>query len=242
MNDLTCAEIADLLPAYVLDAMDGDERCALMEHLAECRLHDADLQAEREAAIMLSEVIPPVAPPSTLRSSLLDAFDKEVAGGIASEPETTLAPAPTPIRPREVRKPFWQSLGTPGFAYGLAAALAVIAIALGAWGVTRNGDSGEGGVRLATARENNQRLDVTYLPDRDLAVVNFDMPALPSGRTYQAWHITDGKPVSLGVLAQTSGTVTFAANLDKASAVAISIEPAGGSAQPTQVAIASPFS
>jgi anti-sigma-K factor RskA len=86
------------------------------------------------------------------------------------------------------------------------------------------------------------RLDVTYLPDRKLAVVNFDMPAPASGRTYQAWSIIDGKPVSLGVLSQNSGTVTFSADLNKASAVAISIEPLGGSPAPTQVAIASPFS
>lgn len=234
MNDLTCTEIADLLPAYVLDAMEGEERCALMEHLAECRLHDVDLQTERQAALMLSEVIPPVAPPATLRSSLLDAFDKEVAGDTVTQPE------PTPLR--QPRRPFFHTLATPGFAYGLAAAIAVVAIALGAWGLSRSGDSGEGGVRLATARANDQRLDVTYLPDRDLAVLNFDLPAPASGKTYQAWSIIDGKPVSLGVLSQNSGTVTFAANLDKASAVAISIEPLGGSKQPTQVAIASPFS
>jgi anti-sigma-K factor RskA len=235
MNDLTCAEIADLLPAYVLDAMEGEERCALMEHLAECRLHDADLQAERQAALLLSEVIPPVAPPSTLRTSLLDAFDKEVAGDSVTLPE------PTPLR-RQPRKPFFQTFATPGFAYGLAAAIAVIAIALGAWGLSRGGDSGEGGVRLATARANDQRLDVTYLPDRDLAVLNFDLPTPASGKTYQAWSIIDGKPVSLGVLSQNTGTVTFAANLDKASAVAISLEPLGGSKQPTEVKIASPFS
>ena len=82
---------------------------------------------------------------------------------------------------------------------------------------------------------------MTYLPDRDLAVLNFDMPALASGRTYQAWFIIDGKPVSLGVLSQNSGTVTFAANLDKAQAVALSIEPMGGSKTPTTVAIASNF-
>jgi len=234
MNDLTCAEIADLLPVYVLDAMDGDERCALMEHLAECRLHDVDLQAERDAALMLYEVIAPVAPPTALRASLLDAFDKEVAGDGITLPE------PTPLR--QPRKPAWQALGTPGFAYGLAAAIAVVAIALGAWGLSRSGDSGEGGVRLATARADGQRLDVTYLPDRDLAVLNFDLPAPATGKTYQAWSIIDGKPVSLGVLSQNSGTVTFAANMDKASAVAISIEPLGGSPTPTQVAIASPFS
>jgi len=233
MNDLTCAEIADLLPAYVLNAMDGDERCALMEHLAECRLHDADLQAEREVALMLSDAIPTVAPPTTLRASLLDAFDKEVTGGEIAQPE------PTPLR--QPRKPFLHVLRTPGFAYGLAAAIAVVALALGAWGFSRGSDAGEGGVRLASARANDQRLDVTYLPDRDLAVLNYDLPPAASGKTYQAWSIVDGNPVSLGVLSQNSGTVTFAANLDKAQAVAISIEPAGGSRTPTTVAIASKF-
>lgn len=233
MNDLTCAEIADLLPAYVLDAMDGDERCALMEHLAECRLHDVDLHSERQAALLLTEAIPAVVPPISLRSSLLDAFDKEIAGGAVTQPE------PVRLAPR---KPFLQVLRAPSFAYGLAAAVAVLAIALGAWGVSRGGSEGEGGVRLASARTNDQRLDVTYLPDRNLAVLNFDLPPAASGKTYQAWSIIDGKPVSLGVLSQNSGTVTFAANLDKAQAVAISIEPMGGSRTPTTVAIASPFS
>jgi anti-sigma-K factor RskA len=233
MNDFTCAEIADLLPAYVLDAMDGDERCALMEHLAECRLHDIDLQSERQASLLLTEAVPPVAPPATLRTNLLDAFDKELAGDEVAQPE------PTPLRQHS--KPFWQVLGTPGFAYGLAATVAVLAIALGAWGASRGGDSGEGGVRLASARANNQRLDVTYLPDRDLAVLNFDLPPAATGKTYQAWYLVDGNPVSLGVLSESSGTVTFAANLDRAQGVAISIEPTGGSRTPTTVAIASNF-
>jgi anti-sigma-K factor RskA len=230
MNDLTCAEIADLLPAYVLDAMDGDERCALMEHLAECRLHDADLQTERQAALRLVEAVPPVPPPVRLRASLLDAFDKEVAGG-ATQTE------PVPMSLPERRKPFLHVLRAPAFAYSMAASLLILAVALGAWGVSRGGDAGEGGVRLAASRTNDTRLDVTYLPDRNLAVLNFDLPTAPTGRTYQAWSIVDGKPVSLGVISQNSGTVTFAADLDKAQAVAISVEPLGGSQQPTTTPI-----
>jgi hypothetical protein len=235
-EDLTCAQIADLLPAYVLDALDDDERRVLLEHLAECRLHDADLQNERRTALQLVDTVPPVAPPATLRSSLLDAFDKAVAGDVAAVPE----PEPTPLRPEPRRRPFLELLRAPAFAYGLAAAVLVLAVALGAWGVSRGGDD-DGGVRLATGRESGNRLDVTYLPDRDLAVLAFDLPALASNRTYQAWQIVDGKPVSLGVLDRNSGTVTIAANLDKAEAVAISIEPTGGSETPTTVAIASPF-
>jgi anti-sigma-K factor RskA len=232
MNELVCSEIADLLPAYVLNAMEGEERCALMEHLAECRLHDAALQEERQAALLLAEAIPPVAPPISLRASLLDAFEKEIAGAGTQAEE--------PVRVPERRKPLLQLLRTPSFAYGLAAGLLVLAVALGAWGVSRGSDQ-PGGVRLASARNNDQRLDVTYLPDRDLAVLNFDLPTPGTGKTYQAWQIVDGKPVSLGVLNQSSGTVTFSANLDKAQAVAISIEPTGGSRTPTTVAIASNF-
>jgi anti-sigma-K factor RskA len=235
MNDLTCAEIADLLPAYVLDAMDGDERCALLEHLAECRLHDADLQTERSMALALAEAVPPVAPPTTLRSSLLDAFDKAVAGDVPR------AAQPEPVRLEPRRRSFLEVLRAPSFAYGLAAAVLVLAVALGAWGVSRGGGD-DGGVRLASAREFGNRLDVTYMPGKDLAVLAYDLPAVERGKTYQAWQIVDGKPVSLGVLDRNSGAVTIAANLDRAQAVAISVEPEGGSTTPTTVAIASPFS
>jgi anti-sigma-K factor RskA len=233
MNDLTCTEIADLLPAYVVDAMDGDERCALMEHLAECRLHDADLQNQRSMALLLAEAVPPVTPPTALRSSLLEAFDRAVAGE-ATPPQRAVV-----LPPR--RKPLLELLRAPAFAYGLAAAVLVLAVALGAWGLSRGGND-DGGVRLASARENSNRLDATYLPDRNLVVLAYDLPVIDRGKTYQAWQIVDGKPVSLGVLNQNSGTVTIAANLDDAQAVAISVEPEGGSAMPTHVAIASPFS
>jgi anti-sigma-K factor RskA len=64
-----------------------------------------------------------------------------------------------------------------------------------------------------------------------------DLEALPSGQTYQVWAIRDGQPVSLGLMPpDPSGHTTAAmANVDLAGAelIAVTIEPAGGSAQPT---------
>ena len=229
MNDLTCSEIADLLPAFVLDAVDDEEHRALMEHLAECRRHDSELQAARLTALGLIETITPVAPPPGLRGSLLEAFDKEVARAIVSRPAQQ-----APIQSAGHRKPKLQLFRTPTFAYGLAAGFLLLALALGAWGASRSpGGDDVSSVRLATARANGMRLDVTYLPSQQVAVLNFDMPPPPSGRAYQAWQIRDGKAVSLGLISTNSGSTAFKVDLAGASAVAISIEPAGGSTVPT---------
>jgi len=61
------------------------------------------------------------------------------------------------------------------------------------------------------------------------------MPELGAGQVYQLWVIEGGEPEPAGLLAPESGAVTH--TLDRpvaASAViAITVEPAGGSPQPT---------
>ena len=222
MNDeLNCSEVESLVTAYVLHALTDDEQCAFAAHLVECRLHDADLTTERRMATALGSSVSPVPAPQRLRSSLLDAFDKEIAG----------TPVPTPIA--EAKQSRWPSfLRAPSFAYGLAAAVLVLALGLGVWGATRGGDTSVSDVRQATVRSNNMRLDVTYLGSHHLAVLSYDLPPAPAGKAYQAWKIADGKPQSLGLISS-SGPMTVNADLGKAVAVAISVEPSGGSTQPT---------
>jgi anti-sigma-K factor RskA len=231
MNDhLTCSDVEALVPAYVLSALEGDEACAFAHHLVECRLHDEDLAAERLMATRLGVSVNAVAPPSTLRSNLLSAFDKEMAG------------TPVALEPAREKRRGFSFLRAPSFAYGIAAAVAMIALALGAWGVSRGAgdDAGVSGVRTATARSNGMRLDVTYFGSEQVAVLSYDLPPPPSGKTYQAWKIASGKPVSLGLI-NANGPLTVNADLKDASAVAISEEPSGGSPQPTKVLVASQF-
>lgn len=223
--DLTCSDVEALVPAYVLSALEDEESCAFAHHLVECRLHDDDLAAERLMATHLGASTTPVAPPIALRNSLLDAFDKELSG------------TPVPIEAAKKRWSFGSLLRTPTFAYGIAAAVVVIALGLGVWGATRsNSDIGVSGVRQTSARSGDMKLDVTYLGSEHVAVISFDLPPAPNGRAYQAWQIADGKPVSLGLI-NGSGPLTVNADLKDASAIAISVEPPGGSQQPTTTPI-----
>ncbi|GGK12733.1 anti-sigma E factor [Deinococcus malanensis] len=50
------------------------------------------------------------------------------------------------------------------------------------------------------------------------------------GRTYQLWHIRDGQPASLGVFA---GDGLLTGSLPQGATLAVSVEPPGGSPQPT---------
>jgi anti-sigma-K factor RskA len=66
-------------------------------------------------------------------------------------------------------------------------------------------------------------------------MVMTDVPAVPNGKTYQAWYIADGKASSAGTMAPGSdgNIVSDMQPLNGASTVAVTIEPGGGSDQPT---------
>jgi hypothetical protein len=65
-----------------------------------------------------------------------------------------------------------------------------------------------------------------------------NLPALPPGRIYQLWFIAGKTPVSAGLLAPPDGqgsltsTVATPIDLPTPDALAVSIEPAGGSPSP----------
>ena len=229
MNDeLTCAQIEELMPSYVVDALVEEERCSFLAHLAECRRHDDDMAAYRALESRLTSAIDPVAPAAQVRSSLLRSFDALVAAGAPAE-EATSRPA---SRGRVLRL-----MRAPVFAYGLAAAFLALAIGLGAMAI--GSDGGGASLTRVAISQGNMTLKVSYLPDQQLAVLEMNMPQLPANRTYQAWRIVDGRPVSLGVMGQGGPSlVAFNVDLSRAAAVALSVEPTGGSATPTEVVLA----
>jgi len=72
---------------------------------------------------------------------------------------------------------------------------------------------------------------------RDLAVLAAnDLPELPRTQAYQVWMIGDRDAVSQGMLRR--GGAVVMQGLDKANRVAITVEPSGGSRQPTTPPIA----
>jgi anti-sigma-K factor RskA len=163
-------------------------------------------------------------PPARLRSNLLAAFDREAAA---------VRPPPRPMTPPSRAAGFFGRLWRqPAFAYGLAAALAAVALGLGAWNVSLQSRDEPALVRVFS--QDGTTVRVLYIRDEQVAVLEVDMPALRPDQTYQAWKLPEGEgpPVSLGLLSN-QGTFAFSADLDDARAIAISVEPAQGSAQPT---------
>ncbi|RZJ81584.1 MAG: anti-sigma factor [Flavobacterium sp.] len=68
-------------------------------------------------------------------------------------------------------------------------------------------------------------------------VINYaamDLPKATTGHDYQLWALVDGKPVSLGVFNENSAeAVKQMETIQKAQAFAVTIEPTGGSVNPT---------
>ncbi|MCU0326940.1 MAG: anti-sigma factor, partial [Spirosomaceae bacterium] len=63
-----------------------------------------------------------------------------------------------------------------------------------------------------------------------------NLPTIPSEKEYQLWALVDGKPVSAGMIDMNKTAQSFT-NIANVQAFAISLEPKGGSPQPTTTPI-----
>ncbi|MEV6345036.1 anti-sigma factor [Actinoplanes sp. NPDC051851] len=238
------ADIHSLVGAYVLDAVDDLERAAVDRHLRECEACRAEVAELREAAARMADGAWSV-PPPRLRDTVLAA----VATTRQVPVETPVRPAPamTPGRPRWVSRSRWA-----------VAAAAVVAVAGAGVAVVVQEQRvrDQRGAAVAAQAEQNRIRGILAAPDvvlrdqaladggkvtvaysrlRDSGVVMMAADAAPTGgRVFQLWTVRSGTPVSEGVLAagQTS-VVTVVEGISAASAVGVSVEPAGGSSAPT---------
>ncbi len=219
---LSCDEVEELLPAYALDALSADERAAVDEHLATCAKH-ADLASFRSVAAVLplasGEMEPPV--------GLLNRIHAQI-GAVGAAPVMPVA-----LSTRRTAR--WMP------ALAMAAVLMLVSLVLWRGGfvgfggaIERTGTSGAVEGRLAY-RANTQRGDLTLR--------GLETP--PAGRGYQAWVIRPGlapEPYGMLVVTGNEGHVVLQTPLAAGDTVAVTLEPAGGSAAPTSTPVfALPF-
>ncbi|WP_066838633.1 anti-sigma factor [Rufibacter ruber] len=72
--------------------------------------------------------------------------------------------------------------------------------------------------------------------NKETKEVYFDpskLPAAPAGKQYQLWALANGKPVDAGVVVQTDSLLQRMKSIQEAQAFAVTLEPAGGSVNPT---------
>lgn len=243
-------EAEELLGAYALDALPDAEAAAVRAHLETCPEHAAQARELREVAMRLSWAPEAVAPPAQLRTRLLDA--------IAREPQEA-APAESAAAPSVTRMPASRGNATRTrsnirrfpVAWGsLAAALLLVAGGLFAWNIVlqnrlddRLDASNATAVRPlqpASAGQQSNAYVLFFTGDKKAVVVGEGITPAAPGKTYQMWAIRDGAPVSIGLMQpDADGRVHAVVDFDAVAAdtLAITIEPAGGSAQPTSAPV-----
>lgn len=234
----------ELVGAYVLDAVDSAEREAVEAHLRECEPCRAEVCELSEAAVHLSDGYD-VAPPAGLRSQILGAIgapdrattdeaDPSSAGAHAILAGSTSKTSATEPRRKRSNKSVW----------GLAAAGL---LAVGGWGIWQSIADDLSPIdeviqasdaETYTTQYEGETLTVVASSSLDRAVLRADgLPVLDEGQTYQAWWVGPDQDItSAGVISSdlTAADLEVALEGDPdGAAFALSIEPVGGSAQPT---------
>jgi hypothetical protein len=243
MNHKDAIELAGL---YVLDALEPHERALVDAHIASCpETHDefAEVGGVAPALATLAE---PVGAPASLKNKVMADY-RAGAGARLWEP-ASVAPAAA-ARPAGQARPSWL-----GWA-ATAAAVLVIAVTAGwAYVAQQNADLDAQRSQLIA-----QAIDVMAAPGSSVAVMHgsaqaagasgfvafgadgtgyivlVEMPAAPTGHVYEAWNIADGVPSPAGLMTiDRDGYAVMPMNHKPGTQViALTIEPAGGSEQPT---------
>jgi hypothetical protein len=235
-------EIAELLGAYALDAVDADEAATVEAHLAVCPRCAAEVAEHREVAAMLAHTGAP-APEGiwTRISASLEEAPPEMdlpmlSSGRSRGEVVDLA------EERRRRAPRWLS------GAAVAAALVVVALVTGVV-VSDDGGGDDRSEQFAAPDLEDVARRVMNDPDASRVVlrspdgvleapvaIDVDgsgylmgntLPALDAAQTYQLWGIKGDLVVSLGVLGASPGVVAFHVG-DGVDALAITQEVTGG--------------
>lgn len=228
--DHTCEEIAPLLSAAALGALDEPERSQVEQHLDWCPRCQAAMAREQRIVDLLPLTVPQHQPPDALRARTLAA----------------LAPEPTPLL---LRARVW-----------VAAAAAVLLLFLLGGNLLLWSQLQDARTDLQAIEERRAQLASAPMVWFDLAadqpgadargtlcavengdiawLIVYRLPTLPADATYQAWLVTGETRVDAGVFTvdeQGRGFLTIWLDqpLESFDALGVTTEPAGGSPAPT---------
>jgi len=228
-----------LLGAYVMGALDSDERIELEAHLGTCHECQAELAEYQQVTEGLLHLASPVAPSPGLRAS--------ITARLAGHPGTPLSPR----RPGFIRGP------QLGFA-ALAVALLVLngALILETRGLAERGqellaqqEASQTALALAsystsqTAFVQEESIWGTFVYEGNfpLAVFNvWGLPTLPEDQAYQLWLFNPDGTRSTGALFRTSTSqdlisvlIRSPVPLGEVLGFGVTVEPNTGSPAPT---------
>jgi anti-sigma-K factor RskA len=257
MAPMTHEDAMELAGLYALDALTPDEKAEVDAHLAACTLDHTELSELGGVAQELAVLAEPAGAPAALKRRVLEAYADE-HGRPARSMGLPLGEDAS-IRSDAAARPRGRNLERLGWiAAGVAAVLVAV---LGVYGLNLRQQAD-----AANARADDMARAVAALtaPGSNVALLQgtggaagvsgfaafpasgggymllTGVPAAPAGKTYQAWFIAGGAPVSAGTMDAGADGNVIAADLKPVNGtqtIAITVEPAGGSEQPTSAPI-----
>lgn len=223
----------ELRDAYVLGALTEEERLELEEHLAAHPERQAEVDDLGAVAGLLALYPEEQAPPDDLRSRIMSVVEEE-------------APAQETQRPTIFGR-LGELLSARGLALGAAA---LLVIGLFSWNMVLRDDvqdlqsqvqqmQASRDARMITlqgpGQEQGAHVELIVAEDDRAVLMAENMPQIPEGKVCQIWVIETEVPKPGGLFDPKSDAVAAVVEepVGGADAVAITIEPEGGSPQPT---------
>jgi anti-sigma-K factor RskA len=236
-------EVHSLTGAYVCHALEPAEREAFERHLAQCPTCVREVAELQETAALLASAAAET-PPARLKA----AVDARIA--VTRQIPPLVAHGPARQAAARPRRRWFTALGW-GVATGLAVAVAVLGVRVGDQ-QSQIDQANQRGTTISTllsapdAHADSVTVSTggtgTVLVSRsqdEAAITINGLAKLEPGKAYQLWMMGPSGTRSGGVLpagAQASGSV-LAHGLGDARTIGLTVEPAGGSAQPTTTPI-----
>jgi len=239
VNEMNQERFEDLKDAYVLGALPQEERAAFERYLATHPERQAEIDELGAFANLLAFSPQQQEPSPELRRRVMDVVEAEAA--------------PTQDRRRSVFSGIREYLAWRTVALGVAT---VLVVGLLSWNVLlqeqvqaltgqveearteqpeRQVQEGRT-IRLEGAwAQQGASAEVASIDENRVILVAEDMPSVPENRTCQIWVIHDDVPTPSGLF-DPDGNMTatpVTTSIEKADAIAITVEPVGGSEKPT---------
>lgn len=247
-----CKQFDELCALVAAGAATSEEGKALENHLNQgCPACEKALLELKETAVSLAETLPPVEPSPSVRAQLLDAISRE----LEISPDRKALPSPSDRRFPWLWASGWALAG------GLAIILLWTTDIQKEEAMRRDSELlslrqilGEKEETLQIVESRQTQIaqlvglapshsafgKVFWNPETNVGfLLTFDLPPLPPGKAYQLWAIQGKTPIDAGIFTPDSeGMSAFKVKPlpDPGQAVqlfAITIEPLGGSPQPT---------
>lgn len=235
MGPMDRTRFEELRDAYVLGALTEEERLEFEEHLAAYPERQAEVDELAAVAGLLALYPQEQEPPVELRNRIMSVVEAE---------------ATTPSQQAERRTVFGrlgELLSGRGLALGAAALLVV---GLFSWNMVLRDDvqnlqsqvqemQASRDARMITlegpGREQGAHVELIVAEDDRAILMAENMPPVPEGKTLEIWVIEDDVPKPGGLFDPKPDAVAAVVEepIGGADAVAITVEPEGGSPQPT---------